>query len=48
MVRTTEFGSPFRNQNSGVDENKDKENQSRWKLGMQTFMKSAQGSFFFS
>ena len=46
MVRSSEYGSPFRNVNSGIDESKDKVNVKRYDAGLKKFMTEAKGSFF--
>lgn len=37
MPRDTEYGSPFRNVGSGVDEDKDSQNQTRFAQGLKNF-----------
>ena len=42
MPRETEYGSPFRNPDSGIPEN-DKENKKRFSAGLQKFMAQERG-----
>lgn len=37
MPRSTEYGSPYRNEGSGVDEDRDSENKARFAQGMKNF-----------
>ncbi len=46
MPRTTEYGSPFRNQDSGVDESRDSVNQQRLATGFKNFVAQNKGLSF--
>jgi len=43
MTRTSEYGSPFRNKDSGVDESKDKVNIQRLNTGFKNFVAQNKG-----
>jgi len=45
MTRTSEYGSPFRNKDSGVDETKDKVNIQRLNTGFKNFVAQNKGNF---
>jgi len=47
MTRTSEYGSPFRNKDSGVDESKDKVNIQRLNLGLKNFVEQNKGLSYF-